>query len=86
MTPADPGVYISPAQTHAEVRRVADGQIRMEGKLDEIVRDLRDSRDHLADHESRLRRLEANRWPLPTIGAIAGVGGAVAAVVALLQH
>ncbi|MFF1788307.1 hypothetical protein ACFVX9_17840 [Kitasatospora sp. NPDC058243] len=81
----DAGVYISPAQTHAEVRRIADGQIRMEAKLDAILGDQREHRETIADHESRLRRLEANRWPLPTIGAIGGLAGAAAAVIALVR-
>ncbi|WP_406266234.1 hypothetical protein OH779_19895 [Actinacidiphila glaucinigra] len=42
--------------------------------------------DELADHETRLRRLEATRWPLPTIGALAGVAGVATALFALLQH
>lgn len=81
----DAGVYISPAQTHAEVRRIADGQIRMEAKLDAILGDQREHRETIADHESRLRRLEAGRWPLPTIGALGGIAGAAAAVYAALH-
>ncbi|MFG3228099.1 hypothetical protein ACGF07_25405 [Kitasatospora sp. NPDC048194] len=81
----DAGVYISPAQTHAEVRRIADGQIRMEAKLDAILGDQREHRETIADHESRIRRLEASRWPLPTIGAIVGVVGAAAAAYALVH-
>ncbi|GAA2112386.1 hypothetical protein GCM10009759_55060 [Kitasatospora saccharophila] len=84
--PPDLGVYISPAQTHAEVRRVADGQIRMEAKLDAILADQREHRETIADHEQRIRRLEAGRWPLPTIAALAGIGGLVLAAVPLLQH
>lgn len=30
--------------------------------------------------------LERARWPLSTLGVISGLGGAVAAAVALLQH
>lgn len=37
----DPGVHISPAQTHAEVRHIADGQIRIKSKLDAILSDQR---------------------------------------------
>ncbi|MFB7617839.1 hypothetical protein [Kitasatospora sp. NPDC056181] len=81
----DAGVYISPAQTHAEVRRIADGQIRMEAKLDAILGDQREHRETIADHESRLRRLEAGRWPLPTIGVLGGLAGTVVAVIALLR-
>ncbi|MER5350571.1 hypothetical protein ABT093_09595 [Kitasatospora sp. NPDC002551] len=54
----DSGVYISPAQTHAEVRRIADGQIRMEEKLDRLLDDQREHRETIADHETRIRAQE----------------------------
>jgi hypothetical protein len=85
-TGADPGVYISPAQTHAEVRRIADGQIRMEAKLDAILGDQREHRESLTDHETRLRRLEAGRWPLPALAALTGLGGLAVSLVALLAR
>jgi hypothetical protein len=44
-----------------EVRRIADGQIRMEAKLDAIHSELRLSRTTLDDHEARLRHLELDR-------------------------
>lgn len=83
---ADPGVYISPAQTHAEVRRIADGQIRIEGKLDSILNDQRDHRDSLTDHETRLRRLEAARWPIPSLAAVVSLGALAVSLAPLLQH
>jgi hypothetical protein len=86
VTTADPGVYISPAQTHAEVRRIADGQIRMEAKLDAILGDQRDHRDSLTDHESRIRRLEAARWPLPTLGILVAVGALAISAIPLIAH
>lgn len=82
---ADPGVYISPAQTHAEVRRIADGQIRMEAKLDAILGDQREHRETIADHEQRIRRLEAGRWPLPTVAALTGLAALVVAAIPLVQ-
>ncbi len=82
----DPGVYISPAQTHAEVRRIADGQIRMESKLDAILSDQRDHRDSLTDHEQRIRRLEAGRWPLPTVAALTGLAALGVALAPLLTR
>jgi hypothetical protein len=82
----DPGVYISPAQTHAEVRRIADGQIRMESKLDAILGDQRDHRESLTDHEARIRRLEAGRWPLPTLAALSGLAAVGIALVPLLSR
>jgi hypothetical protein len=55
------GVLIPAEQTYAEVRRIADGQTRLEAKLDAIHDDLRQSRSIQADHESRLRHLETDR-------------------------
>lgn len=82
----DPGVYISPAQTLAEVRKIADGQIRMEGKLDRVLADQGDLRDSAADHEQRIRRLEAARWPLPTMAALIALAGLGVALLPLLTH
>ena len=86
MTPQDPGVYISPAQTYAEVQNLTKAVARIESKVDRFIDEAKDIRADVQDHELRLRTLERARWPLPTIGVISGVGGAVAAAVALLQH
>lgn len=86
MTPADPGVYISPAQMYQEVRGLAATMTRVETKLDGLRDDNRALTDDLADHETRLRALERSRWPLPTIGILAGLGGAATGLVALFQH
>lgn len=101
-TPSQPdtGVYISNGQTYQEVRDLARTVDRIEHKLDEIVNATKDIRSDVADHESRLRNLEAQpkgetldaritpleraRWPLPTIGVLAGLGGAATGVAALL--
>ena len=98
----DPGVYISPAQMYQELRSLSDGVTRVETKLDGIGQGLTELGRDVADHESRLRALEAMpkgsdieprvttleraRWPLPTIGALAGVAGAATGVVALLAR
>jgi hypothetical protein len=83
--PQDPGAYISSAQMYSEMRSLHDGVTRLEAKLDAIRQDAQAARADLTDHETRIRRLEAARWPLPTIGALAGVGGAIAACVALFH-
>ncbi|WP_171113035.1 MULTISPECIES: hypothetical protein [unclassified Streptomyces] len=98
MTTPDPGVYISPAQTYQEVRDLAKAVGRIEAKLDSILNETNDIRTDLADHESRLRALEAmpkttdieprvstlekGRWPLPSLAAVTAVG---ALAVALYQ-
>lgn len=84
--PADPGVYISSSQMYQEVRGLATTMTRVENKLDSLCDDTRDLRVALADHETRLRNLERSKWPLPAVGALTGIAGAVAAAVALLQH
>lgn len=86
MTPQDPGVYISSSQMYQEMRSLHDAVGRVETKLDGLRDGYTEVRADVSDHEARLRSLERSRWPLPTIGALAGVGGAIAAAVALLQH
>ncbi|MFE9363673.1 hypothetical protein ACFYNN_12830 [Streptomyces sp. NPDC006978] len=81
----DPGVYISPAQMYQEVRGLAQTVGRIESKIDGILDDTKDIRTDLSDHEQRLRSLERGRWPLPTLGALTGVAGAAAGVIALIR-
>ncbi|MFJ9027553.1 hypothetical protein ACIRQP_03355 [Streptomyces sp. NPDC102274] len=83
--PPDPGVYISPAQTYQEVRGLAEAVGRIETKIDGILDDTKDIRGDLQDHEVRLRALERARWPLPTIGILAGVAGTATGILALLR-
>ncbi|MCZ9352998.1 hypothetical protein NGM36_25045 [Streptomyces mutabilis] len=83
MTTPDPGVYISPAQTYQEVRDLAKAVGRIEAKLDGILDETKDIRSDIADHELRIRTLERARWPLPTIGVLAGVAGAATGALAL---
>lgn len=86
MTAQDPGVYISPSQMYQEMRSLHDAVSRVETKLDNMRDGYTEVRKDVADHETRLRTLERSRWPLPTIGALAGVSGAVAGALALLHH
>jgi hypothetical protein len=86
MTAPDPGVYISPAQMYQEVRGLAEAVGRIETKIDGILNETKDIRTDLADHETRIRTLERARWPLPTIGVLAGVAGAATGAVALFAR
>jgi hypothetical protein len=62
------------------------GFARVDGQLALLVQRGDQTDKKLADHETRLDRLERGRWPLPTLGVLAGLGGTVAAAVALFQH
>ena len=78
-------MYISPAQMYQEVRALAQAVGRIESKIDGILDETKDIRSDLGDHEQRIRTLERARWPLPTIGVLAGVGGAATGLLALLR-
>jgi septal ring factor EnvC (AmiA/AmiB activator) len=84
---SDPaGVYISSAQMYQELRSLSDGLTRVETKLDSIGQGLHDLDKDVADHETRIRTLEKARWPLPTIGVLAGVAGAATGAMALFAR
>lgn len=76
MTTPDSGVYISNAQMYQEVRDLAQTVGRIESKVDSFLDEAKDIRGDLQDHELRIRTLERARWPMPTIGVLAGVAGA----------
>lgn len=61
-----------------------------ERRLDDIERRLdaveRGDTERQKRNEARTSALEANRWPVRTIGMLAGVAGAGAAVAAIWQH
>nr|WTB30875.1 hypothetical protein OG781_16525 [Streptomyces sp. NBC_00830] len=70
--PQDPGVYISSSQMYREMRSLHDAVSRVETKLDGLRDNYAEVTKDVADHETRLRALERARWPLPTIGVLAG--------------
>lgn len=78
----DPGVYISSAQMYQEMRSLHDAVTRMDTKLDGLA----GQSTQIQDHETRLRALERSRWPLPTIGVLAGVAGAATGAAALFMR
>ncbi|MFD4833207.1 hypothetical protein ACFWPV_25610 [Streptomyces uncialis] len=72
MTPSAPipdnSVIITPTEAYAEVRATHDEVKIVSAELDALPGDL-------ADHESRIRTLEAARWSLPSIAAVAAAAG-----------
>ncbi|MBC9728273.1 hypothetical protein H8R17_26760 [Streptomyces sp. TRM68367] len=44
------------------------------------------ARSDVQDHEHRIRTLERARWPMPTIGVLAGVAGAATGALALFAR
>jgi hypothetical protein len=74
MTPAEAGIYISLPQMYEEVKTLTQTVGRIEGA---------DLRTSVNDHETRIRSLERGRWPLPTVGVLGGLAGAVTGAIAL---
>ncbi|MET7560553.1 hypothetical protein ABZS95_10150 [Streptomyces sp. NPDC005479] len=81
----DPGVYISSSQMYQEMRSLHDAVSRVETKLDGLRDSYAEVTKDVADHETRLRALERARWPLPTLGVLAGLGGTATGLLALLR-
>jgi hypothetical protein len=80
----DPGVYISTAQMYQEVRDLAQTVSWIESKVDSFLDEAKDIRSD--DHELRIRTLERARWPMPTIGVLAGVACAATGALALFAR
>ncbi|MFI8263689.1 hypothetical protein [Streptomyces sp. NPDC085665] len=77
LTPPDQlGVVIGAREVYDQVVGLRE-DVRAMGQQAEGVR------DELADHESRLRALEAWRYALP-VAAVTGLGGAVVSLVQAL--
>ncbi|WP_240318777.1 MULTISPECIES: hypothetical protein [unclassified Streptomyces] len=79
-------MYISTAQMYQEVRDLAQTVGRIESKVDSFLDEAKDIRSDVQDHELRIRTLERARWPLPTIGVLAGVAGAATGAMALFTR
>ena len=77
MSAPEPGIYISPSQMYDEVKALTQTVGRIETKVDGFITEAKDIRADVADHETRIRSLESGRWPLPALGALAGIAGAV---------
>jgi hypothetical protein len=65
----------------AELRRTMEvGFTEQRGQLALLVQRGEQTDKTLDDHERRLDALERNRWPLPAVAALAGVGALAVSV------
>lgn len=51
-------------------REIYDAVVRLTGRVDVLINQHDEVRGDVKDHETRIRQLEANRWPLPTLSVI----------------
>lgn len=63
---------------HADIERTVD-------QHDQSLRRLTQAPEQLVDHESRIRGLEAARWPLPTLGVLIALGALTVALIPVIR-
>jgi hypothetical protein len=71
-------VQIGAREIYDELKTVGQKVDTVGAKVDGVVAEV-------TDHETRIRALERNRWPLPSIAALAAVASLIVAVFALLN-
>jgi hypothetical protein len=70
-------VIISPKEIYDQV-------VRVSGKIDVLIAQNEELKKDVQDHEARIRHLERNRWPLPSIAAICGVAALLVSIFKLI--
>lgn len=83
MTTPDPTVAVELERLRGTVEA---GFARVDGQLALLVQRGDQTDKRLDDHERRLDAIEQTRWPLPTLGVLAGLAGAVTGAIALFAH
>ncbi|MEU8950887.1 hypothetical protein [Streptomyces sp. NPDC048489] len=69
--PADPGVAVALAELRGTV---AEGFATVNGSLALLAQRTDQTDKTLDEHSNRLAALERNRWPLPALAAVTGLG------------
>lgn len=64
-------------------REIYDAVVRLTGRVDVVISQHDEQKADVKDHEMRIRQLEANRWPLPTLSVILA---AAALVITLIKQ
>ncbi len=62
-------------------REIYDAVQNLIGKVEAVLSRQENTGKTLQDHETRIRSLEANRWPIPTIAVIVAIAGVVIALI-----
>lgn len=84
--PDQGGTWISSGQIYAELRRIGDEVVQLRVALVEVTQlrtEVGQARTDMDALRAEVEALKARRWPLPAIGVLAGVSGAVTGALAL---
>lgn len=71
-------ITIGAREIYDELKTVGVKVDHVSSQLDGVVADV-------ADHETRLRAIERNRWPLPALAAVVAVASLVLTLISLVQ-
>lgn len=71
-------VTIGAREIYDELKTVGVKVDHVSSQLDGVVADV-------ADHENRLRSLERNRWPLPSLAAVVAVASLVLTLISFMR-
>lgn len=58
-------------------REIYDAVVRLTGRVDVLIEQQADIKHDIGDHETRIRNLERNRWPLPAVTVLIALGALV---------
>jgi hypothetical protein len=77
-------VQIGVRQLYDELRTVGATASRVEAKVDHVDAKVDGVLTDVSDHEARIRALERNRWPLPSLAALVAVASLVIALINMI--
>ena len=64
-------------------REIYDAVVRLTGRMDVLITQQTKTNEDLTDHETRIRSIERNRWPLPTVSVLVSLAALAIAFVKL---
>lgn len=64
-------------------REIYDAVVRLTGRVDVLIAQQAETNKDITDHENRIRGLERNRWPLPTVSVLISLGALAIAFIKL---
>jgi hypothetical protein len=78
----EPSIHIGMSRIYEELMAIQSAVTKMSCDLGALRQT---AFEHREDHESRLRALEANRWPWKLIGGVVAVAALVVSILAVLM-
>jgi hypothetical protein len=74
-----------PSGVLVTIREIFERVVQLGVKVDVLLAQQNDASKDVADHESRLRALERNRWPLPAVTVLVALAALVVSVIGAVR-